>query len=308
MARDWTTTGLLATVKREAFLPDSGGPFTDAEILAVGDEATDEHMLPALHAIRGNHYVESTDPGPVASQAEYRIPARAVGGILRLVTWLDASGSGAPMSWYPLADRDVFGSSAYGIGSPPAFAVQGDHVVLMPTPTAATGTLRFYYYRRPGKMVPTSEAMQITLIAGSALSGSPPSTWGSTEVVDLIDEDPTFEALGVDAESTVTAGSKITTDDVPPSDLAVGDWAALVGETPIPQLPAEMHKPLARFIAADILESLGDQRHRDKFAKAQAGLKNVVRLLSPRVHAQARYAVNRRSTLRTARRSAMRWR
>lgn len=310
-ARDYTTTGLLAAIKRSAWLPDAAaeGPYTDAELLAKGDEATDAHILPALQGARTNHYVTADDDiTPVANQPQYRVPPRAVGGVLRLVVWLDNSGNGVPMSWEGLDTVDVFGAARFALGEPPTFTVMGDQVVLMPPPASSSGTLRLYYYPRPGRLIPTSEAMQITAIntTTGVLDGNAPTAWTTSDSYDIVSNFPTFQTLKFDlTPDAVTSGTSVEIDplDFPeaPLELAEEDWVTLSHETPIPQIPPELHKALALFVAADCLEDMGDPRWQGKIAKAQRVLDNGINLLSPRVQGQARVVINRHSPLRSSR-------
>jgi len=308
--RDYTTTGLLAAIKRGAWLPDSSdeGPFTDAELLSKADEATDEHILPALQGARTNHYVASDDLTPVANQSQYRIPPRAVGGVVRLVTWIDASGNGVVMTWEGLDAKDVYGGARLAIGEPPAFTVMGDQLVLLPAPMANTGTLRVYGYPRPNRLVPTSEAMQITGIdvGTGILTGNAPSAWTTGDTFDLINALPTFQTLAYDLPpDAVTASTSVELDPThlpaAPLELDEDDWVALVNETPIPQIPPELHKALALFVAADCLEDMGDARWQGKMAKAQRTLDNGINLLAPRVQGQVQHVINRHSPLRASR-------
>ena len=61
-----------------------------------------------------------------------------------------------------------------------------------------------------------------------------------------------------DVASIVTATKTLTMTAAIPDGTAVGDWVSLAGDSPIPQIPYEVHNILAQRGAIKVLESLGD--------------------------------------------------
>ena len=90
-----------------------------------------------------------------------------------------------------------------------------------------------------------------------------PATFTNQVKVDFIRQDGAFDSVAIDQVVQGISGAVITFTSLP-EDLEIGDWVALAGETPIPQIPIEFHAVLAQMVAVKCLEALGD----DKVAQA----------------------------------------
>ena len=83
----YTTTDLLAAIKRRAQLPDANGALTDADILALATPAMRTQIQPLIRSVREDYAVVSEVQTVVADQQQYPIPSRAEGGSVRDV-WM----------------------------------------------------------------------------------------------------------------------------------------------------------------------------------------------------------------------------
>jgi hypothetical protein len=107
---------------------------------------------------------------------------------------------------------------------------------------------------------------------------------------DIISNKPIFPYHGYDLTGTV-AGAVITM--TPPSGTAVGDWVALAGYSPIPQIPYEIHPVLAQRTAARILGILGDSNGMQLLmASAQEQMSQILTLVAPRVAGNPSFIVS----------------
>jgi hypothetical protein len=310
VAHDWTTTDLLASIKRRAFLPDAGGPFSDVELLALADEVTLSHVVPRIEAAREEYYIATADQSIVASTSEYRIPKRAMGAVVRDVTWIASDGSGASIVYAPLEDRDLYGASLAPMSLGPRFAIQGDHVVLLPAPSAATGTLRIRYFRRPSKLVATTAAARVTGIADAVYTcADVPTAITTSTPLDLVCGSPTFASIADDRTPTarVTGTDGTITFAAAITGAAIGDFFAQSGETPVQQIPEGMRAGLADLVAAEVLLSLGNsQGMQMRAALGDASITKCAGALSPRVHGESKPIVNWSSALRSGARGGRR--
>ena len=70
-----------------------------------------------------------------------------------------------------------------------------------------------------------------------------------------------FQSLGDDlAITAMPDSSSLTFTETLPTDLAVGDYVALAGKSPIAQIPYEAHHLLAQLGAIKVNEALGDMQ------------------------------------------------
>lgn len=252
----YTNTNFLEVLKLRAFVPTAQGAFTDAEFLTLADGVLTSKILPFMQTLRAEYFVAEKSHAVVANQAEYEISARSIGIMLRDVQIETATGA---LQSLALIDRETRTSTRSGV--PTGFYLRGNEVLLDPTPNAAVGTLLLPYYLRPGNMVETSSAAEISAIdrnSGLITVATTPDAWTTSDLYDLVRRD-TGEPLAVDlTASAVVAGASVTlaVADIP-ARLAVGDWVSLAGYTPIPQIPHELRVVLAQATAVLVREIMG---------------------------------------------------
>jgi hypothetical protein len=150
------------------------------------------------------------------------------------------------------------------------------------------GSPRFWYIIRTSELIQTSAAGQITAINGAVITvSSLPSTIVTGVTVDACGDQPPFNILGTE-EVTDVSGTDVTLENAV-TGLAVGDWLALEGQTPIPQIPVEFRLILAQRIVCKIYELQG---YLDKLAAAQKKLKeyedDLTDLITPRVSTKSK--------------------
>lgn len=287
-ATDFTTTALIANIRRRAFLP-AGQGLTTSDIL---DYATAElrSTIPAfLKNIREEFLVTSVAL-PVTSST-IAAPVRAVGAAFRQISWVQPGGS----CTFPLDRIEPFHAGQYSVVSgsnPVGFMFQGNNIVLLPPFT--TGTILLSYMQRPGELIVPSSAGLITAIntgTGQVTLSAAPTTFTSTSPYDLISSNPNFVTLAIDQTASVS-GNVLTFASLP-SGLGVGDYIARAGQTPIPQIPPELMDLLAQATAKTIAQAQGSER----YGQIQKGLDDLKQqmadLLSPRSDGNARVILRR---------------
>lgn len=288
----YTTATLIASIKRRGMIPSSQSTFEDADFLALADEEIELGLLPLILSTKEEYYVTSKDYSAAASIA---IPTRAIGMKIRDIKLVDSDGDERSIPQVALEDIEHFSSSA----SAPGYYFQGNKIYFTDTPTE---TIRLYYYIRPSSLVATTSAAQITSInsgAGTVEVSSLPSTITTSTQVDIIKATPGYELLAMDQTISNIASTTLTFSSLP-STLAVGDWIALAGESPIVQLPKELQPILAQRVAVKALEAMGDLQQmassQEKLDRMEAA---AFRLLEPRSDGSSRKIINRQSALRS---------
>lgn len=297
MAASFTTTELLAAIKRHAMIPTSQSTFTASDLLAFADNEINNFLLPKLISAREDFYLTETGATQsiTANQRTYPIPYRAVGMMVKDVIRIDSAGSLYSLSLIEydlLAERDISST-----GTPGGFHFENNKIALIPTPGATTGSLKTPYFIRPSKLIETSDAVQITVIdtgTNTVTVSAVPATMTTSTPLDLIRQKGGFECLAIDQTPSAVTGTTIQFSSLP-SDLAVGDWIALAEKSPIPQIPAELHDLLALRVARRVLMSLGDAnalKMVDKMLDETQG--ETLKLTEPRAQGEARKIITRR--------------
>lgn len=301
----WTSDDLVSAVRRRAQLPDSSadGALSDADILSLADEEISTLCLPVLHSAREDYHVKFSTTSVSSSTSRYRIPSRAVANGLRELTLLDGTDE-INLTQVPLENKDGYTSGGLYVSSltrSPSYVIEGDEVVLVPSDHGLSGSLKFYYYFRPGTLVLTSssQVMSITGVSGAVYSGSAPAGWSTSTSLDAVQAVPGFDLLleattpsSVSASTSVTFSSAVT-------DLATGDYICEEGVTPIIQLPPEMHPLLYSAVLVRVFEALGDYEAAQASVRArETQTERVLKLLEPRNIGERMNVVNWYSPLR----------
>lgn len=281
----YTTSDLLDSIKRRSFAPDGQDTFSDTELLAMADEVLLTHLVPDIIAVKEEFFVVHEDEALAVDQAAYDIPVRAAGGLVRDV-WL-VDGTSIDPNFRRKEPEEVRSSAS---DTPDGFYLKGNQIIVDPPPSAATKTLRKSFFLTPSKHVATSAAGVISAIDTDNLIvtvSSIPSTWATGDTFDLIRRNGGQEPLAIDLTSTLVSGSSITLPSLP-ANLAVGDYVALAGETPLVQVPDVFRTVLAQGVAAEILEST-NQPGADKAKKKFEDMRTAAqKRLTPRVQGEDR--------------------
>ena len=245
----------------------------------------------------------------MADEDAINIPGYNVGSVVRDVVYFTdgTTTSGRSLPRFDLSEIDtVYGTQNNG-RFVQGHAFRDDQILLVPVPGSSNGIVRVQIEYRPGKLVLPAEAMQITGItpATGVLTGNAPASWTTADKFDQmrVGSPHAQTAFGLTA-SAVTSGVSIT---FTPADLdfnriAVGDYVALEGESPIAQCHAAFYTALQWGTAAAILQQIGDHTNGPL---AQARFENALtearHLISPRNKGEAEYIINRQGHIRSRR-------
>lgn len=302
MTTDYTTTELIASVKRRATVPTNQNLFEDRDFVKVLSDELLATVVPRILSVREDYFVAYKDTTVVAGTQVYTIPTRAIGGKLKDVVIVDPTNGNAIQNLPRLTYQDISlyqpgnGCGLYG------FYLEGNNVHLYPTDAFATKTLRVYYYRRPSRLVQTSSCGKVTNIVGTLVTlDLVPSSWTASTELDAIAGRPGFEPLQDDFNASSIAGFDLSFATLP-TGLQVGDYIAEAGESPIAQIPYDAFSWLSQLGAVKCVEAIGNstelQNHQAMAQKLEAQLMN---LIAPRVDEESKKIVSRRGIFRASR-------
>lgn len=147
---DTTTTGLIAAVRRRGMLPTSDDALTDDDIITIANEEVLTYIAPLLLDASEEYLVTSEDVAVTAGQREVPIPVNALGRKVRDV--LLKTGT----QYESLQRIEPERESHYEAqGDVAGFMLEGNNLVLVPTPATAQ-SLRVKFYRRPAEFDATT--------------------------------------------------------------------------------------------------------------------------------------------------------
>lgn len=296
----YTTDNFIAGVKRRGSIPTSQTRFTSADLLTLGDQEIDTYLLPKIKAARKSYYSVNFDQSISSSSSSYRIPTRAAGSALESVWVVDALGN--QLEVLLVDETDVFDPTASPIGRP-CYYFKGNNIVLVPMTPDGQVTLRFSIVMSPSSLALTSDCAQVSSIdsgTNTVTCGSVPSTWSTSNTLDIVRGNPGYECLAIDqTPSAVVTGTNGTIQfSSLPAGLSVGDWVSLAETAPVIQLPKQMQAILEQRVANTCLASLGLAKQLKVGQDALKEMEATFLLLTPRSQKELQKIVPRTGLLR----------
>ncbi len=297
-SQDLTTTGLINTIRILASVPNNQQLTSDdATLLDLLNFELSNSLVPQLMAVREEYFVTNYDfnnyQDPVTSiwVDAYQMPPNAIGMKLRDFVQLIPGGNSQtpPLERFipRISPEDVAGNrfnTTYSASMGISFYVKNESVVIYPCPVQ-TMALRMKYFAAPNYLVSTAACGQITSIntsTNSIVLTNLPGDWVVGDTVDIIQPVQGFGFDGQNVAITAISNPTLTLDSV--VGLKVGDWVALNGNSPIPQIPTCAHAVLAQAVVIKLLESLKDVEGVEIAQKKYAELfKAMEFMITPRV-------------------------
>ncbi|MCU0646671.1 MAG: hypothetical protein MUF00_01635 [Gemmatimonadaceae bacterium] len=312
----YTTTDLLAAVKRRAQLPDANGALSDDDILSLATIAQRTQIQPLIRSVREDYAVVSQTQALVSGQQQYPIPSRAEGGAVRDV-WIRTTSTPTrdqQLVYIPPEDRPMFRDMRNPWWSTQAaYTVEGNDLWIAPIPDASMAsqfTLVVRYVLRPGAFIAVSSCDQITsaslsgylVSAGSVfVGGSEPAT------IDVIGRLPPFRPRVISTTYTVSGVGDVDVDFDDPTAViespVSGDYACPTDTTCVLTCPVEAHEALIAATLVHVYETLGYTGDlQSAVALRDAQMQAVRVLMEPRTEGASRAIIDPYSPLRRARR------
>lgn len=306
MAKAFTSDKLITSVKRRAMIPSSQSTFTTDDFLDFANEEIDNELIPEILRLHEDYLLTREDVTLVANQSRYVIPSGAIGNKVRDVAFLDTNGNIYEMTRIHAGDLSHYASTS-GHDKLYSFMVEGSDIVLVPEIDGTiSGSLRFFYYKKPNEIVATSRTATITAINSTTevvVDAIPTenslSIFSLTDDYDIVNHKEAFNSIESGISVTSIAGTTITFSSEISSAVKIGDYVNLEGESSVIQLPSEVHSMLAHKVAMRCIEAMGDaQGLQIAEAKNKRMMDRMTNLLDNRVEDSPKKIVNRTSSLR----------
>jgi hypothetical protein len=297
----WTADDLIASAKRRGAIPTAQVTWQTQDFLSMADEEILGYLVPLINRMREEYYLQQDDfpiPGTTSPEGVFfRIPDRALAGTTRDIMVLDTNGIFMDL---PRLTVDDLTMSSWG------YYVQGGLIgYINRSNFNSPVTLRMTYFLRPSRLAlaaSVAKVLSFNPATQTVVLDAAPAGYAGNLSWDIIRAGPNYEMLTWD-EPGALAGTTITFSGTLPTELAVGDWVAIPGISPVPQLPVEMHPLLAQRLAVKFLEAQGESEQLQAAAAVAARMeKDVETLLSPRMAGEPRKVMPRDGVWRRWRR------
>lgn len=248
MAASYTTTALLASVKRRSFLPANDETYTDEGILELFNEELNSFILPFIRECNEELLIRRYDVVP-PSDGRMRIGTHfALESVKAVYATKDN------VHYHPITRVEP----EEALAQESAWYFEDDYVCLCKAPSNYTG-IRFTYYLRPSQLVPVDECAQVTGLGAPGvvlLSGTPTAI--EIANVDFVAGSPGLRILAMDVEQTNNIGSSTEIAPEIAALLSPGDFMCAVGTSCVPNIPADLVPVLVQRVACVMLAGKND--------------------------------------------------
>lgn len=272
-----TSSDLIANIKIRGSFPTANDLFSNADYLSILNDEVLNTVTPIISKVNEEYFLTYKSYNVTTGQESYRIPKRAVASTLRDIQLIDVSGNVQSLPRLFEEDRTSLTSGPLG------YYIQANSILLSPVPTVTSGTLRMAYTRRPSKLVLPTACAQITAINGLNIDvASVPSTMTNNTLIDFVQADGPYDILDMDIVITGISGTTLTLTSVP-TDLAIGDYICLAGESPVPGIPEELVPTLVQAALVVCLTSKKDKAAEFEVQKLEQMKEALIQLMEPRI-------------------------
>ena len=303
----YTSSQILASVKRNQTIVSSTFRFTDDDLYAMIDEEIESTVIPMILRLHADRLLFSETQALTANVSTYALPYRAVASQLRDVVIQDSAT--APTYKRNLAYLDyTVGSQTVRTGSPTGSYFANDaSLVLVPGVSSSTSEYLGYSYPiRHSRLVSSDAVAVISSVNYTTgvitLTAAPPSTFTTSTYLDFtIANDRSKPRIAAfDKISSAIGALDITfaVADIP-TGLVSGDRISLANETDVICLPNECYKYLCKAAEIKILEAQKDlqalQEAQPKLIQARRAMEDI---LTPRITGEPKVILNQNGLLR----------
>ena len=287
---DYTTTELIAKLKKRGMIPTSQDTFQNEDFLRFLNDELLFYIVPFVMSLREEFFVTYADE-TIGSSSAFDIPSRATGVKLRDLEVITTNGDVNSIPRIEPEDREQWSDSSRNDAG---FYLRNDQIILLGNYNS-TDSLRKHYFRRANELVLQSACALVSSVSGNDITcSSMPTSWDIDDTFDVIKGSQHFRSRGDDQTITAidTSAKTLTFTDAP-DGIAAGDWICLAGQSPIAQIPYDCFPLLVYKTAAEIIRSNGDhEAAKVKDAAVEKIEKYLLGMLSDRVEGENRKLVN----------------
>jgi len=280
----YTTSDLTDDILLLGHFPTGNNTFTPAKLLRLATLELQTPVMKQIMSTRGGYYLGYTDYSDpnLVSSGLIPIPSDCVGGALSIVQLIQDT-TIIPVNPIELSEQfSTISPTSTSYGYYPI----GNYIQILPKPIV--GFARLWHIKRTSDLVLTTAAAQVTAVASNVISvSSVPSTFQVGTILDACGDQPPFNILGTQTITGIS-GTDITLDAAV-TGLTIGDWLALEGQTPIPQIPVEFRILLAWRVVALAWELQGYMEKAQAAQKRLAAyIEDTFGLITPRISADTK--------------------
>lgn len=274
----YTTDELLDELRDDAQLSESAEDSQDTQLVRLLNREQRLFLTALIQRSKGKFKQATLDLTANGSTTRFNVPARAIAAGITMIEVVNSGGRGI---LYTLTDEE------FASGSPKSgtFYIEGNQLVFHRAPPSST--LRVTYQRRLSKLVLAAEARAITAINTSTKTvtiAAAPSSFTGLTAMDLVKATPHFDVHGIDLACTAisSSGTSVVFSSTLPTNLAVGDYVCIPGESPVVQAPLELHRLLSLRAAYMWCRSKNDSLANGLKAELADAMRDAAQLLEPR--------------------------
>lgn len=274
-----TSTQIVQTCAKVAALSTNQANLATSDFLNFANLVVDGLASEVL-AAREEFLMFQDSLAVTAGQQAYRMPYRALNGIIRHLWYEDGTGNRFYLA--PKMIEQIEDYTSTETGTPNSFYVMGNYLMLLPTPNAS-GTLQLIYPFRPNDLVDESSTQALTAVSSNAAQvANVPTNFVSGALYDIIDHRSGNGVLYYDVQAFISGNLMSFNQNVP--NASVGDFIALAQQTPVPNLPEEAHSLLLEMTVLRVEIVRGNQaRIKNSAALVQDNRKGFDQLLANRI-------------------------
>lgn len=281
MSKVLTGDKLINSIRKRTFVPDDTSTFTDTDILEIANEELDVLLLEKLLALHEEHLTAHVDI-PRSADGIYKIPYRAIGNKIRDVILIRGNQLDE-LHQISLGELIDYSFDVTSGTSTNVFYVESDEIKLLNN-RIGYDSVRIYYYLRPSAITKENQAGRITSIAEGVDTvtfsfASLPKKFTATNLYDFVGFQTPNKIKLYDVVPDIASNFQLGNVIFSKSQLgdrwksiSVGDYLCFAEESPVPNIPTEMHPLLAQLTAVNILEAMGDT---ENLANAERKLKKM---------------------------------
>lgn len=277
---DFTSTGLIAQIKRRALIPTSQNLFTSSDIIDMLNEELQNRIVPYIMNVREDYFLTYNEITQDGTQDEIDIPYDAIGNKINQITLYTATTNDSFFATIPRLSpsqiNDYFGG----------YYIEGNKIKLYPK-AISSGKLRIYYYKRPSEIVASTRwAIVSTINTNTSIvcSTNLPTNIITGSDIDIVKNIQPWDTTKETTAGTVS-GATVNLSDT--SDISVGYYICSKDESPFAQIPQDTIPLLIQSVVVRMMEYMGDTNGLQAGLLTYAQMESDNRgLISPRVDAQ----------------------
>lgn len=298
----YTVEDLISDAKRSEFFPISQGTFSDPDdFVALADDELKIKLAPIILSARQDFFLTSKAVMLKNGLNHYALPERAMGNSFKTLWYLPNAAD--PSNRVELVKMQTHnpGVSGGGGGMPSGYYLQGDEVIMVPTPQGLSGVeaILFDYFERPSKLVPTTQCAKITALATAAgqttftVDTDITSLFTVGALIDIVSHVSPFHCWAKDVPvvavtaNTLTVAASLIQDETGTIEPVLLDYICAAQTTNTPMIPQEFRPILAEMLCFRVLKALGANTHLQACASnIKDMVQNALNLISNRVEDQ----------------------